>query len=189
MCHSNPQQGTPPCVSASHVTQGANPRNLEVQMRGWICGRHQNKYYDTYSLPLKLLYSISGSYKTEYSTPQIIFLTQHECSSIPNTSWLFLAKFVAAQLCNSPSLLSKNYSWFLPNNKFSGGHSIEAENFWSLKVMPVHRQFTFLNTHSQAIFRIAFLHLVLHGLFFYQSTPVYYILPLTVLISLSLVKI
>jgi len=121
MCHSNPQQGIPSTrVTASHVTQGTNPRNLEVQTRGWICGRHQNKYYDTYSLPLKRLYSISGSYKTEYSTPQIIFLTQHECSSIPNTSWLFLAKLVAAQLCNSPSLLSKNYSWFLPNNKFSG---------------------------------------------------------------------
>jgi len=114
-----------------------------VQTRGWICGRHQNKYYDTYSLPLKRLYSISGSYKTEYSTPQIIFLTQHECSSIPNTSWLFLAKLVAAQLCNSPSLLSKNYSWFLPNKKLSGGHSIEAENLWSLNAMPVQRQFTF----------------------------------------------
>jgi len=54
---------SPPCVTASHVTQGTNPYNPELQTRGWICVRHQNKYYDTYSLPLKPVYSISSSYK------------------------------------------------------------------------------------------------------------------------------
>jgi hypothetical protein len=51
--------------------------------------RHQNKYYNTYSLPLKPLYSISSSYITQYSTPQIIFLIQHEWSSIPSIGCFF----------------------------------------------------------------------------------------------------
>ena len=86
--------------------------------------------------------SISSSSKTEYSTPQIIFLTQHEWSSIPSTRWLFLPNLVAAQLWNSPSLLSKNYSWLLPQQQIFL-NSIEAENLCSLKVMPVQRQFTY----------------------------------------------
>jgi hypothetical protein len=80
-------------------------------------------HYDTYSLPLKPLYSISSSSKTQYSTPQTIFLTQHEWSSIPSTSWLFLPNLVAAQLWNSPGLPFRNYSWFLPNSKF-------LEQYW-----------------------------------------------------------
>ena len=90
------------------------------------------------------MYSISSSSKTQYSTPRIIFLAQHEWSSIPNTCWLFLPKLVAAQLWNSPNLLSKNYSWLLPQQQiFWNSHSIETENLWSLNVMPVQRQFTF----------------------------------------------
>jgi len=77
-------------------------------------------------------------------TPQIIFLTQHEWSSIASIGWLFLPKLVAAQLWNSPSLLSKNYSWLLPQQQiFWNSHSIEAENPWSLNVMPVQRRYTF----------------------------------------------
>ena len=90
------------------------------------------------------MYSISSSSKTQYSTPQIIFPTQHEWSSIPSRGWLFLPNLVAAQLWNSPSLLSKNYSWLLPQQQiFWNSHSIEAENLWSLNVMPVQRQLTF----------------------------------------------
>ena len=135
------------------MTQGTNPQNPEVQTRGWICGRHQNKYYDTYSLPPKPWYSISSSYKTQYNTPQIIFLTQHEWSSIPSKGWLFLPNLVAAQLWNSPSLLPKNYSWLLSQQQiFWNSHnqsqyrdwdSIVTENLLSLNVMPVQRQFTF----------------------------------------------
>ena len=56
----------------------------------------------------------------------------------------FLPNTVAAQLWNSPSLLSKNYSWLLPQQQiFCNSHSIETENLWSLNVMPVQRQFTF----------------------------------------------
>jgi len=88
--------------------------------------------------------SISSSSKTEYSTPQIIFLTQQQWCSIPSTDWLFLPNLVAAQLWNSPSLPSKNYSWLLPQQQiFWNRHSIEAENLWSLNVMPVQWQFTF----------------------------------------------
>ena len=69
--------------------------------------------------------------------------TQHDCSSIPSTDWQFLPNLDAAQLWNSPSLLSKNYSWLLPQQQISGSYSIEAENLRSLNAMPVHRQFTF----------------------------------------------
>ena len=90
------------------------------------------------------MYSISSSSKPQYSTPQIIFLTQHECSSISSTGWLCLPDIGAAQLWNSHSLLSINYSWLLPQKQiFWNSHSIEAENLWSLNVMPVQRQFTF----------------------------------------------
>ena len=44
-------------------------------------------------------------------------------------------------------------------------------------------------THTQATFWIAFLHLVLPGLLYHKNPPVHYILPLTVFISLSLVKV
>jgi len=93
---------------------------------------------------MKPLHSISSSYITKYSTPQIILRTQHEWISIPSKGWMFLPKLVAAQLWNSPSLLSKNYSWLLPQQQiFWNSHSIEADNLWSLNVMPVQRQFTF----------------------------------------------
>ena len=95
-------------------------------------------------LASETLYSISISSKTQYSTPQIIFLTHHEFSSVPSTGWLFLPNLVAAQLWNSPRLLPKNYSWLLPRQQiFWNSHSIEVGNVWSLNVMPVHRQFTF----------------------------------------------
>jgi len=110
----------------------------------WWWSAQLNKDYETYFYPLKPLYSISSSSKTQYSTPQIIFLTQHEWSSIPSTRWLFLPNLVAAQLWNSPRLLPKNCSWLLPRQQiFWNSHSTEAENLWSLNVMPVHKQFTF----------------------------------------------
>ena len=57
---------------------------------------------------------------------------------------MFLPKLVAAQLWNSPSFQSKNYSWLLPQQQiFWRSHSIEADNLWSLNVMPIQRQFTF----------------------------------------------
>ena len=65
-----------------------------------------------------------------------------ERSSIPSTGWLFLPNPIAAQLWNSPSLLSKTYSWPLPQEQIFW-NSNEDENLWSLKVMPVQRQFTF----------------------------------------------
>ena len=120
MCHSNPQQGTPPCVSASHVTQGTNPRNLEVQMRGWICGRHQHKYYDTYSLPLKPLYFISISYKTQYSTPQIIFLTQREGVQFLTKADCCFQILLQPRSENHPLSYPKATLGYYPNNKFSG---------------------------------------------------------------------
>jgi len=116
--------------------------NTGAYLRWWSA--HHNKYYEIYSWPLKPLYSLSSSSRTQYSTPQIIFLTQHEWSSIPSTGWLFLQNLAAAQLWNSTSLLSKNYSWLLTQQQiFWNSHSIEAENLWSLNVMPVQRQFTF----------------------------------------------
>jgi len=44
------------------------------------------------------------------------------------------------------------------------------------------------NVHTQTIFWVAFLHLVLSGLFFHQNYPGHYFLPLTVHVSLFLVK-
>ena len=76
--------------------------------------------------------------------PQIIFLPKNEWSPNPSTGWPFLPNLGAAQLWNSTSLLSKNYSWLLPQQQiFCNSHCIEAENLWSLNVMPVQRQFTF----------------------------------------------
>ena len=98
----------------------------------------------SYSHFLKPLYSISSSSKTKYRTSQIIFLQQHEWSSIPRTGRLFLPNLTAAQLWKLPSLLSKKYSWLLPQQQvFWNSHSIEAENLWILIVMPVQRKFTF----------------------------------------------
>jgi len=63
---------------------------------------------------------------------------------LAHTHWWFLPDPVAAQLWNSSSLPSKNYSWFLPQQQiFRDSHSIEAENLWSINVMAVQRQFTF----------------------------------------------
>ena len=96
-----------------------NPRNPEVQTRVWICGRHQNKYYDTYSMPLKPLYSISSSSKTQYSTPQIIFLTQHEWSSIPSTGYFFQTLLQPSSETHPVSYLKITLGSYA-NNKFSG---------------------------------------------------------------------
>ena len=89
---------------------------------------------------LCILYPVSPKLNTVHH--KITFLTQHECSSIPSTGWLFLPNPAAAQLWNSPSLLSKNYSWPLPQQQIFL-NSIEAENLWILNVMPVQRHFTF----------------------------------------------
>ena len=63
---------------------------------------------------------------------------------LAHTHWWFLPDPVSTQLCNSPSLLSKNYSWLLTQQQiFGDSHSTEAENMWSLNVMAVQRQFTF----------------------------------------------
>ena len=109
------------------MTQGTNPRNQELQTRCWICGRHQNKYYDTYSLPLKPLYSISSSYETQ-------FLAQADC---------FFQILLQPSSETHPVSYTKTTLGSYPNNKFSGSHSIETENLWSPIVMPVQRQFTF----------------------------------------------
>ncbi len=73
---------------------------------------------------------------------------QYTTNNFPNTTrltgWLFLPNLVAAQLWNSPNLLSKNYSWLLPQQQiFWNSHSIETDNLWSLNVMAVQRVFTF----------------------------------------------
>ena len=129
-------------VTGQHSHQSPVVTNMGTYL--WWWSALQNKYYEIHSQPLKSLYSLSSSSRTPYSTPQIIFLTQHERSLIPSTGWLFLPNLAAAQLWNSISLLSKNYSWLLPKQQiFWNSHSIEAENLWSLHVMPVHRQFTF----------------------------------------------
>jgi len=104
-----------------------NPHNHGVQTRGWICGRHQNKYYDTYSLLLKPWYSISSSYKTQ-------FLAQADCFF-----QILLQPTSKTHPVSYPKITLGSY----PNNKFSGSHSTEAENLLSLNVMPVQRQFTF----------------------------------------------
>jgi len=63
------------------------------------------------------------------------FLAQGDC---------FFQTLVQPSSWNSPRLLPKNYSWLLPRQQISwNGHGIEAENLWSLDVMPVHRQSTF----------------------------------------------
>ena len=73
---------------------------------------------------------------------------QYTTNNFPNTTrltgWLFLPNLVAAQLWNSPNLLSKNYSWLLPQQQILwNSHSIETDNLWSLNVMAVQRVFTF----------------------------------------------
>ena len=100
--------------------------HITLGYRGWICGRHQNKYYDTYFLPLKPLYSISISYKTQ-------FLAQAEC---------FFQIVLWPSSETHPISYPKTTLGSYPN-KFSGSHSIEADKLWSPNVMPVQRQFTF----------------------------------------------
>ena len=40
MCRSNPHQGVPSTPdTASHITQGMDPCNPEIWMRGWVHGR------------------------------------------------------------------------------------------------------------------------------------------------------
>ena len=51
------------------------------------------------------------------ATETFVFYIQFLWNSIPSTGWLFLPNLVAAQLWNSPSLLSKNYSWLLPQQQ------------------------------------------------------------------------
>ena len=118
-------------------------------MRGWICGRHQNKYYDTYFLPMKPLYSISSSYKTQYSTPQIIFLTQREGVQFLTKADCCFQILLQPSSETHPLSYPKTTLGIYPINKFSGSHSIEAENLWSLNIMPVQRQFTVYPRNQQ----------------------------------------
>jgi len=90
-------------------------------------GRHQNEYYDTYSLPVKPLYPISSSYETQ-------FLAQADCFY-----QILLQPSSETHLVSYPKTILVSY----PNNKFSGNHSTESENLWSPNVIPVQRQFTF----------------------------------------------
>jgi len=114
--------------------------NMGVYLWWWRSAQ-QNKYYETYSQPLKCLYSISNSSKTQYSTSQIVFLTQYQYSSAPSTGW-----HVSSKPCCSPALkLTQSPIQILllaitPTADFL--EQLQVENLWSLNVMPVQRQFT-----------------------------------------------
>ena len=109
----------------------------------WWWSAHQIKYYETFlateTFVLYIHFLQNSIEHTTNNSPN-----KHELSTIPSTGWRFLPNFVAAQLWISPCLLSKNYSWLLPQQQiFWNSHSIETENLWSLNVMPVQKQFIF----------------------------------------------
>ena len=134
VCRSNPQQGIPSTpITNSHVTQGTNPCNRGTDKGvGFMGGIRTNPMiHIPCNWNLCILYPISSSSKTQYSTPQIIFLTQHEWSSI-SSSGCFFQTLLQPNSETHPVAYQKSTLGSYPTSKFSESHNIEAENLFSL---------------------------------------------------------